>query len=131
MSEAGRRKNMGEALRVVSRFYELTDKKETKGLKDLIAEDMSFVGPVMQTTGATQYIAMNEQLLPFHVKTRMVRQFERDNDVCSIYEMDLKTPSGGAITLQLADWIRVAKGKIVEQRIYYDPRDFEKAFGRT
>ncbi len=43
--------------------------------------------------------------------------------------MDLKTPSGTVITLQIADWIRVAEGKIVEQRIYYDPREFAKAFG--
>ena len=120
---------MGEALKVVNKLYELTDGKKTKGLEDLLAEDMSFAGPVMNASGAKQYIAMNEQLLPSHLQTRMQSQFEKSNQVCSIYEMDLKTPSGTVITLQIADWIRVAEGKIVEQRIYYDPREFAKAFG--
>ncbi len=122
---------MGEAIQVVSRFYELAERKKIKELGELLAEDMSFVGPVMHTSGAKNYVAMNEQLLPYHVRTRMQSQFENGNDVCSIYEMDLKTPSGGSLTLQIADWIRVAKGKIAEQRIYYDPREFAKAFGRA
>ncbi len=120
---------MGEALTVVNKLYELTDGKKTKGLEDLLAEDMSFAGPVMNASGAKEYIAMNEQLLPSHLQTRMQSRFEKGNQVCSIYEMDLKTPSGTVITLQIADCIRVAEGKIVEQRIYYDPREFAKAFG--
>jgi ketosteroid isomerase-like protein len=120
---------MGEALEIVKKLYKLTDSKKTTGLEDLLANDMVFVGPVMRSDGAKQYITLNEQLLPFHIQTRMKSQFEKGDEVCSIYEMDLRTPSGGAITLQVADWIRTEGGKVAEQRIYYDPREFAEAFG--
>lgn len=51
------------------------------------------------------------------------------NDVVSIYEMTLGTPSGGTLVISFADWIKVVNGKIVEQKLYYDPREFIKAFG--
>lgn len=31
----------------------------------------------------------------------MLTQFEREHDVCSLYEMDMETPAGGPITVTL------------------------------
>lgn len=60
----------------------------------------------------------------------MLRQFENGSDVCSIYEMTVAAPAGGTFSITVADWIRVSgNGLIAEQRIYYDPHDFAKAFG--
>jgi ketosteroid isomerase-like protein len=121
---------MGKALETVNRFYDLTNnKKKTEGLKELITEEVTFVGPLIRTSGASQYIQLNEQFLTFHKNTHILKQFENGDDVCSIYEMEANTPSGGTISLMIADWIRVSKGRISEQRIYYDPREFAKAFG--
>ena len=121
---------MGKALEIVNRFYDdLTNKNQTKGMEELIDTDVKFVGPLIQTSGAKQFIELNERFLPFHKNTRMLRQFEDGNEVCSIYELELSTPAGGSLALLIADWIRVSKGKISEQRIYYDPREFAKAFG--
>lgn len=118
-----------DALTTVNRFYAATDKKDAKLLHDLVADDVRFEGPVMRAEGAARYLAMNEQLLPFHRATRMLCQFASGDEVCSIYEMDLATPQGSVLTLTLADWIRVRAGRVVEQRIYYDAREFAKAFG--
>jgi ketosteroid isomerase-like protein len=71
---------------------------------------------------------MNEQLLAFHRKTTMLRQFENGNAVCSIYELRMATPAGGELTMTMADWIDVADGKVAAQRIYFDPREFAQAF---
>ncbi len=43
--------------------------------------------------------------------------------------MTLATPAGGTLTLAFADWIRITGGKVAEQKLYYDPREFAKAFG--
>ena len=44
---------MGKALEVVNQSYDLTNnKKQTSGLKDLLSENISFTGPLMQTFGA-------------------------------------------------------------------------------
>ena len=120
---------MGKALNVVNRFYELTNKRQTKGLEEMIDKGIIFAGPLIKTSGAKQFIELNEQFLPFHRGVKMFKQFENDDDVCSIYELKASTPAGRNISLLLADWIRVSQGKIVEQRIYYDPREFAKAFG--
>jgi ketosteroid isomerase-like protein len=43
--------------------------------------------------------------------------------------MDIATPQGGLLTLHISDWIRTRGERITEQRIYYDAREFAKAFG--
>jgi ketosteroid isomerase-like protein len=83
----------------------------------------------MQIRGAEEYLALNERLLPAHLETRMLRQFAEGNQVCSIYELVMRTPAGGTLTIPMADWIQVLGGRVVEQRIYYDPRQFATAFG--
>lgn len=120
---------MGQASDVVNRFYEVTKARRAQDLPPLVSADMKFVGPLMQTEGAAEYVAMSEQLLGFHAGTRMLHQFEDGDDVCSIYDLDMKTPAGHALTLTISDWIRVGGGKIVSQRIYFDPREFAQAFG--
>lgn len=120
---------MGKALELVNRFYDLTEKSTTEGLKELLADNMTFSGPLMNTSNSKEYIQMLGQFGKFHDGIKMFRQFENGDEVCSIYQMNLKTPSGGSFSAQIADWIRVSGGKIFEQKIYYDPREFAKAFG--
>jgi len=120
---------MGKALDVVNRFYDVTDNKKGKGMRGLLADGMSFTGPLMQAHSADEYVAMSEKFLQFHRSTRMLKQFENGDHVCSIYEMTLSTPAGGTLLVPIADWIRVSNGRIAEQTIYYDARDFAKAFG--
>ena len=119
---------MEKSVDLVNRFYEATDNHRLDDLKALVSDDMTFVGPMMKATGAKEYVAMNEQLLPFHSGTSMLHQFEDGDDVCSIYEFSVTTPAGGSLTLPMADWIRVKNGKIAAQRIYFDPREFGQAF---
>lgn len=120
---------MGKALDTVNKFYDVTDNKKGKGMRELLADGMTFRGPLMQAGSADEYVAMSEKFLQFHKGTKMLKQFENGDDVCSIYEMTLNTPAGGTLIVPIADWIRVSTGRIVEQTIYYDPRDFAKAFG--
>ena len=121
---------MGQALDVANSFYNAANERRLDALRDLVAEDVRFVGPTMQASGAAEYVAMNEQLLGFHRETRMLQQFERNGSVCSIYELDMTTPAGeDVLTLTMADWLEVADGKITSQRIYFDPREFATAFG--
>ena len=120
---------MGKALEVANRFYDATENKKGEGLENILANDMTFVGPLMKAAGAKDYIESTKQFLQMHRATRMLKQFENGSDVCSIYEMDIATPAGGMITLELADWIETAGGKVARQRIYYDPQEFARAFG--
>jgi ketosteroid isomerase-like protein len=121
---------MGKAVETVNRFYDLTNNKnQTDGLEGLLSGNMSFTGPLMQASGADKYIEMLKPLIKFHKSWKMLKQFENGDDVCSIYEVTLGTPAGGSFSVTIADWIRVVNGRVADQKIYYDPREFAKAFG--
>ncbi|HEX2099354.1 MAG TPA: nuclear transport factor 2 family protein, partial [Candidatus Synoicihabitans sp.] len=64
-----------------------------------------------------------------HVAYQFHQQFEADNEVCSIYDMTVRTPTGDTLTITMVDWLKLKDGRIAEQRLYYDPRGFAAAFG--
>ena len=121
---------MAEALKTVNAFLDLTNnRKDIKAAMQLLTNDFIFVGPLMRTSGTDEYAAVLEKFLPTHVETRILKQFEDGDDACSVGDLVVRTPSGGTITLSLVEWYRLRGGKIAEQRIYYDPREFARAFG--
>jgi ketosteroid isomerase-like protein len=119
---------MGTALDVVNRFYTASNTRDASQLADLVSDDVTFVGPLMQARGAAEYLAMNERLLRFHQETTMLRQFEDGDQVCSLYELGMRTPSGSLLTFLIADWIEVQQGRVATQRLFFDPRAFAQAF---
>ena len=121
---------MGAALDTVNRFYATTlERGDVDGIAPLVDPHITFQGPMQQLAGADAYVEINRQLLPMHVATRMHAQFERGDEVCSIYEIDWRSPAGEVVTVPMADWIRVHDGRITSQVVYYDPRPFTQAFG--
>ncbi len=68
---------MGTTLDTVNRFYATTlERPDLAGIEPLIDAAITFEGPLQRITGATAYLDLNRQLLPFHVTTRMRAQFE-------------------------------------------------------
>jgi ketosteroid isomerase-like protein len=123
---------MNQALDVVNQFYDLTNnRRQVDGMEKLIAEDMVFWGPLQSVSNVQDYIALNRQLLQFHQGVEMFVQIADGDSICSIYALKMKSPSGEMLSIPMSDWIRVANGRIVEQRIYYDPREFMRAFGMS
>ncbi len=126
---------MKKPLEIVNRFYELTDPKgrdvsELLGpIGEALTDDFKFIGPLMRTEGRAQYVALLGQFLTAHVAYQFHKQFEADNEVCSIYDMTVRTPAGGTLTITMVDWLKLQGGRIAEQRLYYDPRGFAAAFG--
>lgn len=122
---------MGAALDAVNRFYGTTlERGEIDGIAPLIDPDITFEGPMQRLAGAEAYVEINRRLLPMHVGTRMLAQFERGDEVCSVYELDWRTPAGDVVTVPMADLIRVRDGLVASQVVFYDPRPFTQAFGQ-
>jgi limonene-1,2-epoxide hydrolase len=118
-------------LETVNAFLKLTS-SSTANLAQatgLMTEDVQFIGPLMSTSGRNEYASLLQQFLPAHVSTKVLQQFANGDEVCSIDELVVRTPTGGAVTLEMAEWFRLRGGKIAEHRIYYDPRAFASAFG--
>jgi hypothetical protein len=114
---------MGQALDTVNQFMQSQD-------TSLLAEDFTFIGPVDQTRGIDAFMTLNQGFFPMVTGMRMLQQFENGDDVCSIYEIDFKPPTGETLILKVADWVTVKNGKMVEERLYYDAREYAAAVGR-
>jgi hypothetical protein len=83
---------MGKALEVANQYYDLLNNKDFSGLRGLISENILFIGPVVQRSGAIEYIDALKRLFKFHKKSQMLKQFENGNDVCSIYDLIMDKP---------------------------------------
>lgn len=114
---------MGQALDTVNQFMQSQD-------TSLLADDFKFIGPVDQTNSIEAFVKLNQSFFPMVTGMRMLKQFEDGEDVCSIYEIDFKPPAGNVLTLKVADWVVVKNGKMVEERLYYDAREYAAAVGR-
>jgi len=84
-------------------YYDLLNSKDFSGLRDLLSENISFTGPVVQRSGANEYIDALKRLFKFHKKSQMLKQFENGNDVCSIYDLIMDKPAGGSLSVIMAD----------------------------
>jgi len=114
---------MGQALDTVNQFMQSQD-------TSLLAQDFKFIGPVDQTSGIDTFMKLNQSFFPMVTGMRTLKQFENGDDVCSIYEIDFKPPTGESLILKVADWVTVKNGKMVEERLYYDAREYAAAVGR-
>lgn len=122
-------------IETVNRFFALTDVNGRNvpdllpAIRDLLTEDFAFTGPLMKTEGREQYLCLLGQFLQAHTGYRFLHRFSDGNEVCSIYDMSIRTPHGITLTVTMADWLTMRGDQICRQRLYYDPREFAAAFG--
>ena len=114
---------MGQALDTVNKFMQSQDTA-------LLTSEFRFIGPGDQTHGVEAFMRLNQSFFPMVTGMRMLQQFENGNNVCSIYEVDLTPPSGNSLTLKVADWVMVMEGKMAEERLFYDAREYAADLGR-
>ncbi len=111
---------MGKALETTNRYYDVVRNKGA-GLAEVLSEDVTFTGPLVQWTGKAQFLEGFKQMAAGMAGIRMLKQFEAGDEVCSIFEMDLNTPKG-PVTANMAEWVKVSNGRITAAKLHFDPR---------
>ncbi len=111
---------MGKALETTNRYYDSVRDKGA-GLADVLADGVTFNGPLVQWTGKAEFLEGFKQMAAGMAGVRMLKQFENGDEVCSIFEMDLNTPKG-PITATMSEWVKTSNGRITEARLHFDPR---------
>lgn len=119
---------MGQARDVVERFYKAFDSKDP-AWKDMLTPDVHFTAPLQRASNAEELTEITEQFLQFHTATRVRARFEDGDQVCSIMEFDLTSPTGEPFSCLVSELATVKDGKVSEFEIVYDPREFAAAFG--
>lgn len=113
-------------LDVVTAFIQ---EKEVARAVSYLAEDIRFEGPLISVRGKLEYRKLLDQFLSAHVETRILQQFAGVGSACSINELVVRAPTGESLTVPMAEWFQLRGGLIVEHRVFYDPRQFGRAFG--
>ena len=119
----------------VTQFLDLTSPKDRDidsllpQIATMLADGFVFTGPLMRVEGRANYLDLLRKFICVHVGLTIRRQFADGDDVCSINDLVVRSPAGALVTMPMAEWFRVKDGVIYAHDIFYDPREFAKAFG--
>jgi len=116
------------AQEVVERYYAAFDAHRHEW-QDLVPDDVVFEGPLQRARGKAEFVGLTQQFLSAHRATRMLRRIADDNTVTSVFEFVIDAPNGQQLRCPVAEWATVSDGRISEFRVFYDPREFVRAFG--
>jgi SnoaL-like domain len=89
------------------------------GAAELLADDFTFAGPMLQASGKAEFLAGSSGLAPIVRGYTMHRQWADGDDVCSIYDFEIETPAGTG-SIPMAEWSVVRDGRLVSSRLLFD-----------
>jgi ketosteroid isomerase-like protein len=104
--------------------------KTGEGLAELVTDDVTFEGPLFQATCATEFLQGMKKWIQVPKTYHIHKQFVTENETCSIYSVEVVSPAGEQIRIEMADWIELRDGKVARERVYFDPREWAQALGR-
>ena len=90
---------------------------------------LSLKGPVQHARGKAAFVNLTALFLGAHRATRLLRRIADGSTVTSLFEFVIEAPNGQQLTCPVAEWATVSEWLISEFRVFYDPREFVRAFG--
>ena len=92
---------------VFQSYLERFTSGDVDGAAELLSEEFTFVGPILQANGKAEFLAGSAGL-----------QVDGD-EVCSVYDFKIETPVGAG-SIPMAEWSVVRDGKLVSSRLLFD-----------
>jgi hypothetical protein len=92
---------------------------DAQGAAELLEDQFSFVGPVLQASSKAEFLAGAAGLDPIVRGCEMHHQWVDGDQVCSFYDFNIETPAGAGSIL-MAEWSVVRNGKLVSSRLVFD-----------
>ena len=96
--------------------------------RSLCHDDVTFVGPLGETTGADDYMSGVRGLAKIVQAAEPRKVLAEGNDVCIIYDLITNTEAG---TVPTVGWYHVEDGKVASVRAFFDPRPLTESGGQT
>jgi ketosteroid isomerase-like protein len=104
---------------VFSAYLDRFTSGDIAGAAELLTDDFSFHGPMLQSQGKAAFIEGASGLSPIVRGNKMLRQWVDNDEVCSVYEFKVETPAGaGSITM--SEWATVRDGRLARARVIFD-----------
>lgn len=107
-----------EARTLAATYFEAWKAKDFATLRAVLADDVTFQGPLASLQGADECVAGLEQMTQILADIVIHRVFVEGPDVLTWF--DLHTTI--APPAPTANWTHVEKGKVTEIKVTFDPR---------
>ena len=104
------------ALKYMEIFY---SGKDLERLKDILADDISFTGPLYTFNSVEDYINSLIKDPPLGMKYKIIKSFEDDNGACLIYNFHKEN-----ISTVMAQLFEVKNEKICKINLIFDSKAF-------
>ena len=92
---------------------------DADGAAELLDDEFSFHGPILQANSKAEFLAGSAALGPIVRGCAFHHQWVDGDDVCSIYDFKVETPLGAG-SIPMAEWSVVRGGKLVSSRLLFD-----------
>lgn len=110
---------MSSAREIVDQYFRAFTNKDLAAMRKLLHDDVYFKGPVAELDNADDFMEGITHLAANMSSAERHIVFEQGEDVCQIYDMVLAEP---AVTVPVAQWLKVRDNKIAVLRAYSDAR---------
>lgn len=92
---------------------------DADGAAELLDDGFTFTGPMLRAETKAEFLAGSAALGPIVRGCEIHRQWVDGDEICSIYDFKIETPSGAG-TIPMAEWSVVRDGKLVSSRLLFD-----------
>ena len=95
---------------------------DVDGAAELLDDDFTFTGPILQSTGKAEFLAGSGPAAAMARGCEIHRQWVDADSVCSVYDFKVETPVGAG-SISMAEWSVIKDGKLVSSRLIFDTAD--------
>ena len=110
---------MADGRQLVSDYLEALIEGDLERAGELLSEDFTFRGPMLETHGRDAYLDEAAGAFESVRGVRLLRQWEDADDVCSVYELEVKTPAAET-TMLMSEWNQVRDGRLASSVLVFD-----------
>lgn len=118
---------MTTALQTVQEYLGSIE-KGTDEWQNLLAEDVVFHGPLNEVKGRKAYVELAGSFFSMVSNYRLLNSLGNEDHAAVEGVYAVTAPSGKILTLAMAEWYEVKKGRIQSVKIYFDAEDFRREF---
>jgi len=111
-----------EAKAVVMAYHEAFHRGERQAVRELLADQGAFMGPLNSFSSADAFLDGAEVFMKLSKKADIKKIIAEGNEVCVFYDYTTLVPS--IPVLPLASWFKIDSGKIYFFHTHFNPMPF-------
>ncbi len=108
-----------EAAKIATEYFEAWKVNDFETMRSLVAEDVTFVGPLATLEGASDYIDGIRGMSQIKSDIVIQKVFVDGPDILTWFELHTTVAS----PVPVANWLHVEEGKIASLRVAFDARE--------